>query len=106
MTNPPQETSELKPCPWCGIRATQHNWYPDECVCMSEACVMFARVMKHDQWNTRATPPAASADDERIVREALELIDDEHEWLPESSHIVKNILAAKEAFNRLMQRMK
>ena len=51
-------SEELKPCPFCGNNAKLHiGATKNACLCDNEKCILFARVIYIDAWNTRPTEP-------------------------------------------------
>ncbi len=45
---------KLKPCPFCGGEAKEHNGsYKDGCFCHNEDCILFARIFPISAWNRR-----------------------------------------------------
>ncbi len=45
---------KLKPCPFCGSEAREHiGSIKNSCLCPNEKCILFARIISIEDWNTR-----------------------------------------------------
>ena len=83
---------ELKPCPFCGDKP---NTDKDSAWCCNGLCVMYAKIIMLDAWNTRATESALQERVKELEEEVKAYRDfdkfQEPEWVKENESLRKRV---------------